>query len=284
MDSRPAASPGTRLSVVVCVRNEEKRLRECLDSVMRNRPDEVILVDGGSTDGTLAIARGFPTVRVIESPRSNLTRDRQKGIDAARNELIAMVDADHRLADGDLASLCRDLDEFGLDIVQSGLISHAKGGFWDAAEEASWELTHNNPPGPRAMVGTAPAIYRKKVFECARFDDTITATIDDTDFIYRLSKFPQLRFGIGRTRVRQHHFADFRTYVKKFQWYGKGDGEFCRKNPNRAPSMIFHLLVRYPFIYSLRAVRQGQLRAVPFFILQGGLRFTGLVRYFLKAF
>lgn len=278
-----AAAADGRISVVVCVRNEEKRLRECLECVVRNHPAEIIVVDGGSTDSTVAIAREFAGVRVIESTRSNLTCDRQKGIDAARNDLIAMVDADHRLADGDLQTLCRDLEEFDLDIVQSGLVSHANHGFWDAAEEASWELTHNNPPGPRAMIGTAPAIYRKQVFEFARFDDRITATIDDTDFIYRLSRFPQIRFGIGRTRVRQHHFADFRTYVRKFQWYGKGDGEFCRKNPNRAPSMLFHLLVRYPFIYSGRALRRGQPRAVPFFVLQGLLRFTGLVRYFLKA-
>jgi glycosyltransferase involved in cell wall biosynthesis len=278
-----ASEPGVAISVVVCVRNEEKRLRECLKTVMRNAPDEVILVDGGSTDSTLAIAREFPAVRIIESAQSNLTRDRQKGIDAARNDLIAMVDADHRLADGDLASLWRDMQEFNLDIVQSGLVSHANHGFWDAAEETSWELTHNNPPGPRAMVGTAPALYRKRVFERARFDDYITATIDDTDFIYRLSRFPELRFGVGRTRVRQQHFADFRTYVKKFQWYGKGDGEFCRKHPRRAPSMIFHLLVRYPVLYSWRALRQGHWRAVPFFILQGLLRFAGLARYFLKA-
>ncbi len=270
METQLACAPGARISVVVCVRNEEKRLRDCLESVVRNQPDEIILVDGGSTDATVAIARQFQGVRVIESPSSNLTRDRQKGIDSARNDLIAMVDADHRLADGDLASLCRDMDEFRLDIVQSGLVSHSRGGFWDSAEEASWELTHNNPPGPRAMVGTAPAIYRKHVFDFARF-------------IYRLSRFPQLRFGIGRTRVRQYHFSDFRTYVKKFQWYGKGDGEFCRKNPNRAPSMLFHLLLRYPVVYPLRALRHGQWRAVPFFVLQGLLRFTGLVRYFLKA-
>ncbi|MES2975041.1 MAG: glycosyltransferase family 2 protein [Pseudomonadota bacterium] len=270
------------ISVVVSVRNEEKRLAECLQTVLANCPDEVIVVDGGSTDATVAIARSFSGVTVIESPNSNLTRDRQKGIDAARNDLIAMIDADHRLEPDDIASLYKDLIEFQLDIVQSGLVSHASHGFWDSAEEASWELTHNNPPGARSMIGTAPAIYRKKVFDHARFDDHITATIDDTDFIYRLSRFPELRFGVGRTKVRQHHFADFRTYVKKFQWYGKGDGEFCRKHPGRAPSMIFHLLVRYPVFYSWRALRSGNFRAIPFFMLQGLLRFTGLVRYFLK--
>ena len=69
-----------KLSVVVCVRNEEARLRECLETVFKNDLDEVVLVDGVSTDRTLEIARQFPGVRVIESPNSSMTRGRQIGI------------------------------------------------------------------------------------------------------------------------------------------------------------------------------------------------------------
>ena len=87
-----------KLSVVVCVRNEEKRLRECLETSYQNEPNEVILVDGESTDSTLLIAREFPNIVINESNNSNLTRDRQKGIDATKNNLVAMVDADHRHA------------------------------------------------------------------------------------------------------------------------------------------------------------------------------------------
>lgn len=272
-----------KLSVVVCVLNEEDRLRECLETVFLNEPDEVILVDGGSTDATMEIASEFSGITILESPGSTLTRDRQKGLCAAKNEHVALIDADHRLVPGDLSSLLSDMEEFSLDIVQSGLTSYQNYGFWNTAEEVSWELTHNNPVGPRKMIGTAPAIYKKRVFEFAHFDDHITSTIDDTDFIYRLSKFPEITFGIGRTKIQQYHFSDFRTFVKKFQWYGKGDGEFCRKHPERAASMIYHLLVRYPLLYSFKAIKKGYFRAVPFYILQGLMRFVGLTRYFLKA-
>lgn len=269
-----------KLSVVVCVRNEENRLRECLQGVFANYPNEIILVDGGSSDGTVAIAREFPGITIIESCNSNLTRDRQKGLDAASNELVAMVDADHRLQAGDLESLLEDMEEFKFDIVQSGLISHENHGFWDSAEEACWELIQN-VPGPRNMIGTAPAIYNKRVFNYVRFDDHITTTIDDTDFAYRLSKYPELSFGIGKTKIRQYHFADFKTYIKKFKWYGKGDGEFCRKHPERMPSMLFHLIIRYPLIYSFKAISNGKFKAVSFFIMQGSMRFLGLINYFL---
>jgi len=263
------------ISVVVCTKNEEARLEDCLRSIADNHPDEILVVDGGSTDRTLEIAARF-TDRVISTPQSNLTLDRQRGIDAARHDLIAMIDADHRLAPGDLDGLYEDLVRFGLDIVQAQLASYQNRGFWDAAEEQSWDLTHNIP-GPKAMIGTAPAIFRRRVFDRARFDDKITSAIDDTDFMYRLSKFPEIKIGIGTTRVRQLHFSDFDTYWKKFRWYGRGDGQFCIKNPERAPSMLYHLLVRYPIVYSFRGLRRGKVRAVPFFMLQGWLRFAALV-------
>lgn len=55
-----------KISVVICVKNEEARLRDCLTRVERNHPDEIIVVDGNSTDRTVAIAREFPGVQVIE--------------------------------------------------------------------------------------------------------------------------------------------------------------------------------------------------------------------------
>lgn len=268
-----------QLSVVICVKNEAERIKDCLKSVILNCPDEIIMIDGDSTDSTVDIASQFSEIKIIKSKNSSLTRDRQLGLDLAKNELIAMIDADHRLLPGDLKSLLEDMIEFNLDLVTARLISYKNHGYWDAAEESSWLLTQEEP-GPKEMVGTAPAIYRKKIFDYVRFDDHITKSIDDTDFCYKLSKVPEIKMGIGRTYIRQYHFASLGTYLRKFLWYGRGDGEFCKKNPERTASMLFHLLLRYPFIYSFKAIRAGQFNAVPFFVLQGSVRFIGLLKYF----
>lgn len=267
----------SNLSVVVCAKNEESRIEKCLELICVNRPDELLVVDGSSTDRTAEIAAKYAT-RVINSDAGSLSRDRQRGIDEASNDVVCMIDADHRVKPGDIRSLYNDLLDFDLDIVQSQLKSYENHGFWDAAEDQMWDLTHN-VPGPKSMIGTAPAVYKKKVFELVRFDNHITSTIDDTDFIYRLSKFPEIKIGIGRTVISQEHFSNFSTYISKFKWYGKGDGEFCKKHPNRALSMIFHLLVRYPIVYPGRAIKQKKFKAVPFYILQGLVRFYGLMKY-----
>jgi glycosyltransferase involved in cell wall biosynthesis len=264
------------ISVVVCTKNEESRLEACLQTIAANSPDEIIVVDGDSKDNTRVVASRY-TERVVHSKNSNLTRDRQIGLDAAKNDLIAMIDSDHRLNPSDLKSLLADMNEFDLDIVQGQLVAPNDVGFWAKAESDAWSLVHNLP-GPKTMIGTAPCIYKKKIFDLVKFDDHITSSIDDTDFMYRLSHHKEIRIGIGRTQIMQYHFADFDEYRRKFIWYGRGDGQFCRKHPERAASMFYHLLVRYPIIYSLKALVNLKFRAMPFFIFQGWVRFYGLLK------
>ena len=270
------------VSVIVCAKNEESRIAACLEGIYANDPSEVILIDGGSNDGTVRLAEEWNGIKIIRSSEGNLTKDRQIGIDNAAYNYIAMIDADHRLDPGQLTRLIDDLQHFGLDIVQGGLVLDGQAGFWVQAEAAAWEVAHNHRPGQRAMIGTAPTLYRRQVFDKVRFDDVITKSIDDTDFFYRLSKFPQFKVGVGVTRIRQRHESNFLSYIKKFLWYGMGDGQFCRKHPTRAASMLFHLLVRYPLIYSVRSFWVGKFIAIPFFVLQGIFRFLGLVFRGLK--
>ncbi len=269
------------ISVVVCVKNEAARISECLASIAAEKPYEIILVDGSSTDNTVEIARQF-TDRVIVSAAGSLCADRQVGIDAASCALIAMVDADHRLPEGSLQSLAKDLEDYRLDIVQSQLRMFDNRGFWCKAEDEMWQLNHNHP-GAKEMIGTAPAIYRKAVFDQVRFDPETTKTIDDTDFIYRLKRDTGFKIGIGKTVVLQKHFSTLGDYMKKFVWYGVGDGEFCVKHRERMPSMLFHLIVRYPFIYSAKACFQMKWRAGVYCFLQGLVRFYGATKYFVSS-
>lgn len=99
------------ISLVIPVRNEEHSLRELLASIagQTRRPDEVILVDGGSTDRTVAVAReltaGDPRVQVIEAGDATPGRGRNVGIAAAKFDHIALTDAGLRLEPGWLAGL-----------------------------------------------------------------------------------------------------------------------------------------------------------------------------------
>ncbi|MGE0449014.1 MAG: glycosyltransferase family A protein [Vicinamibacterales bacterium] len=86
------------ISVIVCAYNEADYLAPCLHALLSQTrpPDEIIVVDNASTDGTGAVARSVPGVRVVEEPARGLVRARETGRHASRGDLLAYVDADCR--------------------------------------------------------------------------------------------------------------------------------------------------------------------------------------------
>lgn len=84
-----------KISVVIPVLNEEKRLPECLEALKRNteKPYEIIVADGGSVDSTREIASDFGCI-VINNPRGHAAGGRNQGIKKARGDVIAFTDGD----------------------------------------------------------------------------------------------------------------------------------------------------------------------------------------------
>ena len=80
-----------RLSVVILTKDAEETVRDCLESI--KWADEIIIVDGFSSDGTLAICREY-TDKIIQSEFKGFAEERNKGSDAAAGDWILQLDAD----------------------------------------------------------------------------------------------------------------------------------------------------------------------------------------------
>ncbi len=92
MNDRP------RVSVICTVLNEGEAIRRLLDSLVSQtrQPDEVVIVDGGSRDHTVAVIQEYAgrlPLRVLVEPGANISRGRNMAIAAAAGELIAATDA-----------------------------------------------------------------------------------------------------------------------------------------------------------------------------------------------
>lgn len=88
------------LSIIIPVYNVEKYLNQCVDSILGQNLDsiEIILVDDGSTDGSVAIcdsyANDYDFVKVVHKANGGLSSARNTGIDAAKGEYIIFMDSD----------------------------------------------------------------------------------------------------------------------------------------------------------------------------------------------
>jgi glycosyltransferase involved in cell wall biosynthesis len=95
-----------RLSVTVITKNEEKRIAKCLESIAF--ADEVLVVDSGSTDRTVEIARQHGA-RVIQQAWLGYGRQKQFAVDQAKNDWVLSLDADEWLSEGLARSIQREL-------------------------------------------------------------------------------------------------------------------------------------------------------------------------------
>jgi glycosyltransferase involved in cell wall biosynthesis len=88
----------TTISAVVPVRNAAAYVQQALASVFAQSrpPDEVVVVDGASTDGTLDVVADFAGARVVHQTGQGLADARNLGIAATTGDLVAFLDADDR--------------------------------------------------------------------------------------------------------------------------------------------------------------------------------------------
>lgn len=84
------------VSVVIAVRNGQDYLPDAIESVIgqSRRPDEIIVVDGNSTDNTATIARSFAEVTYVLQHSQGLANARNTGIRQSKGDLIAFLDSD----------------------------------------------------------------------------------------------------------------------------------------------------------------------------------------------
>ncbi|GAB4219897.1 MAG: glycosyltransferase family 2 protein [Candidatus Microgenomates bacterium] len=89
-----------KLSLCLAVYNEEKNIHHALSSAI-DLVDEIVVVDGGSTDRTVEIAKSYgKKVRIIYSDNPSMFhKNKQKAIEAAKGKWILQLDADEELSE-----------------------------------------------------------------------------------------------------------------------------------------------------------------------------------------
>jgi glycosyltransferase involved in cell wall biosynthesis len=158
------------VTVVIPVFNGERYLAEAIRSVLDQayRPQEIVVVDDGSTDRTADVARRFgPEISYVPQPRSGAGAARNRGVELARGEYLAFLDADDLWLPGKLAiqtvALAR---ENGPDIV-FGHVEHFHSPELDESQRRRFPCPLGAEPGYLcgAMLTTRETFLRVGFFE-----------------------------------------------------------------------------------------------------------------------
>jgi glycosyltransferase involved in cell wall biosynthesis len=103
------------ISVVIPTRDRRELVLACVASVLAQtrRPDEILVVDNGSRDGTLDALRRLEGIKVLREPRPGVSHARNRGIESARGELVAFIDDDAAAAPDWLERLAACVESTG---------------------------------------------------------------------------------------------------------------------------------------------------------------------------
>ena len=115
------------ISVIVPVYNKEKYVAECLNSILNQTYSniEVIIIDDGSTDKSLEICMRYAEedkrVKVFPQENGGPSAARNKGLDNAKGEYVAFVDADDILERNAYTLMVNELIDTKASIVVVGM-------------------------------------------------------------------------------------------------------------------------------------------------------------------
>ena len=129
MNSTKKAPARPSLSACMIVKNEEKFLAQCLESI-KNVVDEIIIVDTGSSDRTVEIAHQY-TDKVYFHPWNNdFSEARNVSLGYATCDWILQIDADEELEQEDVPLLHQVIQSDQYDVVFVTILNELAGGQW----------------------------------------------------------------------------------------------------------------------------------------------------------
>jgi O-antigen biosynthesis protein len=227
-----------RVSVVVCAYNAERTIDACLASLAAlNYPDyEVIVVNDGSRDRTLAIAESYPYCRIISQPNKGLSVARNVGAEAATGEIIAYTDSDC-VADPDwLTYLVAKMEASGLAACGGPNFPPPENSLVPAAVAVA-------PGGPTHVLlsdevaehiaGCNMAFRRASLLELGGFDPVYRAAGDDVDICWRFQDAGHV-IGFSPAAIVWHFRRNtVKAYCNQQRGYGKAEALVYSKHPFR---------------------------------------------------
>lgn len=155
-----------KVSVIVPTLNEAGSIKKVLDSIATQDVDEILIVDGYSTDGTIELVNKLGYRLVFQEGRG-LGKAIIKGIESTKGEIIVIVDGDCSHDPTDISKLVEKIyDGYDL-VVASRYISGPKvsGLFFSNRKSSSYDDTFIREIGNRLFTYLCRKIYQVEIHD-----------------------------------------------------------------------------------------------------------------------
>ncbi|MEM2950633.1 MAG: glycosyltransferase [Nitrososphaeria archaeon] len=214
------------VSIIIPTYNSEKFLEKCLISIKRQKYDkiEIIIVDDGSTDSTINIAKKYGC-NVINNPKRGRAEAKNEGIKHSKGEYLLFIDSDMELTPS-IINECIGIAEKVPNIGGIIISEHSVGkSFW--VKVRNFEKSFYTG----LVVESARFFCAKLVKEVGGFEEGLVF-FEESTLPYKIQK-KGLKIFLRTKNQILHHEENFelKTWLRKKFYYGKTMSIYKRKCP-----------------------------------------------------
>ncbi|GJQ59918.1 MAG: glycosyltransferase [Candidatus Scalindua sp. AMX11] len=275
------------VSVIITCYNEERNIRECLNTLINQTYDsdkyEILVVDGCSIDGTQSIVKEFAgahsNVFLAIEPKKGTAAGRNRGVHTARYDHIAFIDADCEAPPDWLATLVRgyvDIKGKSRGVVAVGGINippensstflRAIGVALDSYIGSFGSVQGRQFKKPRfvASLSNLNVLYNKqKIKDIGWYDESLVSEAEDADINFRLfsagNKFLFVPYSFVWHKMRPTPV----TWLRNMFRYGKGRARLLKRYPQMWTVSFMLPLLFAASIFSLFLIPFSLFFSVP---------------------
>jgi len=222
-----------KVSVISTVKNEERTIRELIDTLFSQTrlPDEVIIVDAGSTDRTVPIIRsyvekGYPIKLIIEKG-ANISRGLNISVENASFDIIACTHAGCRLDKRWLEKIVQPfLEDKNVEVVAGWYEADAKTDFEKIIAAITCPQLAKVLKKPDKYIPPSRSIaFRKHCWEKVGGFPEWLRSAEDTYFAIMLKKNNCKFFFNPEAKVYWKVSSNLSDFFKRYYFYAVGDGQ-----------------------------------------------------------
>jgi glycosyltransferase involved in cell wall biosynthesis len=211
------------VGAVVCTLNSELSIRLCLESLQEARVEQIIVVDGGSSDGTRRIVEEFG-VQLVEDPGLGLGLARNIGVRELSTDLALIFGSDNSISGKTLESMTRKISEGFTGVSCRTMVNDS--GFLARCLNYMWAAKIQ--PGVKNTIGT-PQLFSTSTLQQVQFS-LGSSFSDDTDLCERLGARMNATFYTVPEFCLENGKASWGQLRLRYRYYGLSDWEIYEKN------------------------------------------------------
>lgn len=197
-------------------------------AIQTRRPDQVVVVDGGSTDDTVAALERYATIlplKIISSPGANISAGRNTAIRNAEGDIIAVTDAGVRLDEHWLEEIVKPFDAIDAPDVVSGYFVPDPQSVFELALAATTLPALGDIRPDKFLPSSRSLAFRKRVWDkIARYPEWLDYC-EDLVFDLELRAAGCLFTFAPKARVYFRPRPTLAAFFRQYYLYARGDGK-----------------------------------------------------------